>query len=379
MAFETGVKIQEQSEKLIFDAEEYYQAMLADIDRAGEEIILETYLFRIDALGQLFLDALIAASNRGVGIRLLMDGIGSYEDASRIAELLESQNCQVRIFHPLPWDFPAYRRAVTAGRWYSQVLHFLVRINRRDHRKLCVVDGYIAWLGSYNISAVHIDRDPLHPADYWHDTGLRVVGPIVSELKSNFEEVWNRKGGSVAYRARKFLGNNSIRARRRRNRRFIAILQEARKRIWITNAYFNPSGGLVKALKAAARRGVDVRVIAPSHSDVLFFPWLSRTYFADLLGAGIRVFELKNRILHSKTMLIDEQVLVGSTNLNYRSFLHDLELDAILTSEESVRSLQQKFCADIEDCTEITLARWQNYPWLLKILGWASRIIRYWI
>ncbi|MFV2033403.1 MAG: phospholipase D-like domain-containing protein, partial [Gammaproteobacteria bacterium] len=78
-------------------------------------------------------------------------------------------------------------------------------------------------------------------------------------------------------------------------------------------------------------------------------------------------------------MLIDEQVLVGSTNLNYRSFLHDLELDAILTSEESVRSLQQKFCADIEDCTEITLARWQNYPWLLKILGWASRIIRYWI
>jgi cardiolipin synthase len=201
----------------------------------------------------------------------------------------------------------------------------------------------------------------------------------VPELKRNFEEVWHRKGGSIAYRARNFLSNNSIRARRRRNRRLIGILQEATERIWITNAYFNPSPRLLKTLKAAARKGVNVRVITPSHSDVLFFPSLSRTYYVDLLGAGIQVFELEIRVLHSKTMLIDNQVLVGSTNLNYRSFFHDLELDALLNKKESVQCLQEKFCADIKDCSEITLAHWQDYPWLLKLLGWISRIIRYWI
>ncbi len=379
MALKAETRTQEQFEKLIFDPGEYYESMLADIDLALEEIILETYLFQLDEVGQQILSALIAASNRGVRVRLLVDGVGSYDDAKKIAERLDSPNCQVRIFHPLPWDFPAYRRGLTSGHWYSQMLHLLARINRRDHRKLCLIDEQIAWLGSYNISADHFNRTLHNSDDNWHDTGLRVIGPIVPELKRNFEEVWHRKGGSIAYRARNFLSNNSIKARRRRNRRLIDILQEAAERIWITNAYFNPSPGLLKTLKAAARKGVDVRVIAPSHSDVLFFPSLSRTYYVDLLGAGIQVFELENRVLHSKTMLIDNQVLVGSTNLNYRSFFHDLELDALLNSEESVQSLQQKFCADIEDCTEITLANWQDYPWLLKLLGWTSRIFRHWI
>lgn len=255
----------------------------------------------------------------------------------------------------------------------------LARINRRNHRKLCLIDEHIAWLGSYNISADHFNQTLHNSDDNWHDTGLRIIGPIVPELKSNFEEVWNRKGGSIAYRTRKFLSNNSIRARLRRNRRLISILQKATERIWITNAYFNPSAAVLNTLKAAARKGVNVRVIAPSHSDVLFFPSLSRTFYVDLLGAGIQVFELNNRVLHSKTMLIDNQVLVGSTNLNYRSFFHDLELDALLNTKESVRCLQEKFCADLKDCTEITLAHSQGYPWLLKIQGWTSRIFRYWI
>lgn len=379
MALKSGTKTQKRFEKLIFDPEEYYESLLADIDLAHEEIILETYLFQLDEVGQQILSALIAASNRGVSIRLLVDGVGSYDDASRIAEKLESPNCQVRIFHPLPWDFAAYRRGLSSGRWYSQMLHLVARINRRDHRKLCLIDEQIAWLGSYNISADHFNRTLHNSDDNWHDTGLRVVGPIVPELKRNFEEVWHRKGGTIAYRARKFLSNNSIRARRRRNRRLIDILLEATERIWITNAYFSPSPGLLKTLKTAARKGVNVRVIAPSHSDVLFFPSLSRTYYVDLLGAGIQVFELKNRVLHSKTMLIDKQVLVGSTNLNYRSFFHDLELDALLNKKESVQCMQEKFCADIKDCTEVTLAHWQGYPWLLKLLGWISRIFRYWI
>ena len=378
MVLKSEARSTRRSERLIFDADEYYQSMLADIEHANRKIILETYIFHCDEVGQLFLTALAAASKRGVGIRLLVDGVGSYEDASQIADQLESENSQVRIFHPLPWDFPAYRRALFAGRWYSQTLYLLARMNHRDHRKLCIIDDNIAWLGSYNISADHFNRTLQDSSDNWHDTGLRVKGPIVHDLKRNFEEVWHRKGGSITYRTRRFLSNHSIRARKSRNQRLITLLQAVTKRIWITNAYFNPSSKLLSTLKEAARKGIDVRVIVPSRSDVLVFPSLSRTYYADLLGAGIQVYELNNRVLHSKTMLIDNYVLVGSTNLNYRSYFHDLELDVVLSKKESVQCMQGKFSSDLNDCTEITLKNWQSSPWLLTILGWASRVFRYW-
>lgn len=368
----------EGSEQIYFEPSDYYSALLKDIEEAKNHIVLETYIFKFDQLGRQFVTALSGALQRGVKVKVLVDGVGSYFDAELIAEKLESKNCQFRIFHPVPWDFPAYRRALRSGRWYSQILHSIASINHRNHRKLCLIDDHIAWLGSFNITANHFNNRLEVSDDNWHDTGLRVTGDIVLDLKDNFEEVWQRKRSTAKQRTRQFLGNNSIRARIRRNRRMIHILKEAKKRIWVCNAYFNPSHKLLSALKNAAKGGVDVRLLVPSRSDVYLFPVLTRTYYADLLNSGIKVYEYCDRKLHSKTMLIDNLVIIGSTNLNYRSFFHDLELDALLTKAESVQCMQDKFNEDLKYSTEITFKHRGKHSWLTKALGWFSRFFRYW-
>jgi len=371
--------ISETPESLFFEPEAYFQNLLSDIDRAVSDIVLETYIFRFDEVGQRFVAALQQACKRGVRVRLLIDGVGSYLDTNRLVKELESERCAIRIFHPLPWDFSVYRNALSAGEQYSQLLYTIASINRRDHRKLCIVDDNIAWLGSFNITADHYNRKSNQHNDSWHDTGLRTSGPVVNALRDNFEQVWQRKSETRTQRTRQFLAIDTIDTRIQHSREIIELLKLATTRIWITNAYFNPSNRLLRMLKEAARNNVSIKLIVPSRSDVFLFPSISRTYYADLLNAGIHVYEYTNRVLHSKTMLIDEALLVGSTNLNFRSFFHDLEVDALVFDKRAVMQLETKFEADLEQCTEITLKRWQRYPRILKLLGWLPRLMRYWL
>ncbi len=365
--------------KLFFEPEVYYRTLLADINQATSEIILETYIFQLDEVGNDFVSALQKACARGVQVRLLIDGIGSYECTVRLVDLLESNRCQIRIFHPLPWDFKIFRNALSAGQHYSDILYYLARINRRNHRKLCIIDGQVAWLGSYNITADHFNRGAAKGNSAWHDTGLRTSGPVVNQLRQNFEQVWQRKGETRTRRSRQFLAIGTILDRKQSVTELLGVLSRAKTCVWITNAYFNPSNRLLKRLKRLAISGVSVQLIVAAKSDVTFFPTLSRTYYADLLGAGIRVFEYQNRIVHSKTMLVDDAVVIGSTNLNYRSFIHDLEIDALVTDIELVSQMRQRFERDIECCDEVTLQRWQNYPRILKWSGWLPRLMRYWL
>lgn len=364
--------------RLFFDPHDYFDDLVEHIERAAHDIVFEIYIFELDAVGSRMLAALESAIARGVRVRVLLDGVGSFRHASRIATRLQGRTCAVRIFHPLPWDFAAYRNALRAGRWYSQFLHFVASINRRDHRKLCIVDGRFAWLGSFNLTAEHFEE--MHGGDggFWHDTGLRVGGPLVATLEANFEQVWAGKLGSFGERSRRFLAFEARTRHRRERQRLLAILAQSRSRIWITNAYFNPSRPVLKLLRKKARQGLDLRVIVPSRSDIPLFPALSRSFYSDLLRVGIRVYEYRRQVLHSKTMLIDDQVLIGSTNLNYRSLLHDLELDVLLDDPEVVESLQRRFGDDIRDSREITLRNWRNHPLLLRSLSWMSRLLRYW-
>jgi cardiolipin synthase len=310
---------------------------------------------------------------------LLIDGIGSYRDASKIAEGLRSANSEVRIFHPLPWDFALYRHALTAGSWYSQALYLIASINRRNHRKLCLIDERCAWLGSYNITSDHANPESLDAGDYWHDTGLRASGAVVAALVDNFNEVWHHKVESVGNRSRRFLTSEAIAQRRQPGLHLMRVLASAQQRIWITNAYFNPSNQVLKMLKKKAGEGVSVKLIVPRRSDIIFFPLLSRSFYTDLLNSGIRVFEYANRVVHSKTMVIDEQLLVGSTNLNYRSLFHDLELDLLSADPDIVAQMEKRFARDVDASEEITRRAWLRHPWLLKLLGLLSRFLRYWL
>jgi cardiolipin synthase len=365
--------------QLYFTPDDYFSSLIRDIDDATRVISMETYIFKLDTTGSAVLQALCRAIDRGVRLQLLIDGIGSYRDASKIAEGLRSANSEVRIFHPLPWDFALYRHALTAGSWYSQALHLVASINRRNHRKLCLIDERCAWLGSYNITSDHANPESLDAGDYWHDTGLRASGAVVAALVDNFNEVWHHKVESVGNRSRRFLTSEAIAQRRQPGLHLMRVLASAQQRIWITNAYFNPSNQVLKMLKQKAGEGVSVKLIVPRRSDIIFFPLLSRSFYTDLLNSGIRVFEYANRVVHSKTMVIDEQLLVGSTNLNYRSLFHDLELDLLSADPETVAQMVKRFARDVDASEEITRRAWLRHPWLLKLLGLLSRFLRYWL
>lgn len=365
--------------QLFFTPVGYFNGLLADIDNAKNQILLEIYIFELDIIGTRVLGALKRAALRGVKLQLLIDGVGSYRDANVIATRLGTANCELRVFHPLPWDFSLYRRGLRAGRWYSNILYLFASINHRNHRKLCIIDGESAWLGSYNISDDHFNRESNDGDDYWHDTGLRITGPVVNRLAVNFAEVWQRKTGSAGRRSLYFMTNREMSRRQQRKLQLLQVLAMAQQRIWITNAYFNPTHRVLRALKQKAQAGVSVKLIVPACSDIIFFPLLARSFYADLLQAGIRVYEYDKRLLHSKTMVIDDQGLIGSTNLNYRSLFHDRELDLLLDDDEVVSRLQQRFDTDIENSTEITLRNPLKIRWLARPLGWLARFMRYWL
>ena len=363
-----------QQERLYFDNTDYFAGLLADITAASEEILLESYIFSLDKVGTPVLAALAEAAQRGLRVRILIDGLGSSDDAATIAIQLNTAGAELRIFHPLPWNFAAYRWSMRRRNVLTRFWRFVTQVNHRNHRKLCCIDGRIAWLGSFNITEGRVEAHPVGR----HETGVRLTGSGVELLRQDFFQVWQHKQKRARARIASILSNHSRSYRKRKNRELLRLVREARSRIWITNAYFSPSVIITNALKAAVRRGVDVQVIVPSRSDFHFFPALTRTFYADLLAAGVKIYEYSELILHSKTMLIDQQLIVGSTNLNYRSFFHDLELDAILSQPATIQTMENKFCEDVSHSDQITLHRMHHFPRTALWFGWLSRTLRYW-
>lgn len=349
-----------QEETLYTEARDFFAALLDDLHKARESIVLETYIFKKDRIGEQVITALLAAARRGVTVRVLMDGIGSSEDGSKIINQLTHPNIEARIFRPIKdiWN-----------------------INKRNHRKLCIIDSEIAWTGSFNITDDHFgfDESSLHEKP-WKDIGVRVHDENVEKLLQSFEQIWRRiDRGNRFSRFSNFFSNHSRRMRSEKNARLISLIHQAKTRVWITNAYFSPSHAFLKSLAHAVTRGISVQIMVPAKSDIPFFPALASTYYADLLKAGVHIHEYQEKILHEKSMLIDQTAIIGSTNLNYRSFFHDLELDVLLNKPETIKKLEQRFIDDLQHSNEITAPRLQRYPLFLRILGWFSRFFRYWL
>jgi len=259
---------------------------------------------------------------------LLMDGIGSSEDAGIIATALQKNDAhpdtEVRIFHPLPWHLSTYRWTMRNQNRLFKLWRLILVVNHRDHRKLCVIDGHIAWLGSFNITSGDVDGYPVSR----HETAARLTGKPVAELKRDFFQVWQHREKFYRRHFHNSLSNHSLRLRKQKNKALIDRILQAKTRIWISNAYFAPSPALIKALKQAVKQGVDVQVIVPSRSDIAFFPALTRTFYADLLAAGLHIHEYSRALLHSKTMLIDDtEKVVMNTEFQAQAMRHVAFLD----------------------------------------------------
>jgi len=268
-------------------------------------------------------------------------------------------------------------------------------INNRDHRKLLVVDGRIAFVGGINISSVYfsgsIHRRPRKAADNavaWRDTHIQIEGPVVGELQKLFMSTWEKQRGEPLVPKEYFpslavQGNEIVRAigstpddpYSLMYLTLISAIGNAEKQVYLTNAYFVPDPQLLKSMTDAAARGVDVKLLLPSHSDSEVVFHAGRSHYSGLLERGVKIHERVGALLHSKTAVIDGVwSTVGSTNLDWRSFLDNDEINAVILGREFAQQMQTMFARDLEASKAIDLPSWEQRPLLFRLKEWLARV-----
>jgi phosphatidylserine/phosphatidylglycerophosphate/cardiolipin synthase-like enzyme len=219
----------------------------------------------------------------------------------------------------------------------------------------------------------------------WRETTVALRGPGVAMLKQSFVRSWRFAGReslreSERNRRRSEIRNNFTGPERRyANRAFVAQVRATEHRLWLTTAYFHPQPTLLIALLSALKRGVDLRILVPRHSDISWFPWLSRTAFAGLISAGARIYEYEGPMLHAKTTLFDRSALVGSRNMNYRSFMHDLELDVALDSANAVSALETQFELDCRNAVELSREEVRHFQPAAYVISFFLTPVKRWL
>lgn len=369
---------------LLQDGPATYQAMIKAVEAARDHINMETYILEDDEVGQRFATALIARQQKGIQVNLIRDSVGTLGTSSAFFSQLTDAGVKVLEYNPV--------NPVTAKAGWD--------VNQRDHRKLLIVDGRIAFLGGINISSVysggsfdsHSKTRPNGDLP-WRDTDLRIEGPVVAELQKLFIETWTtQKGEPLAARhyfpppERK--GTEVVRAiGSSPNEPFsliyatlISALQSAQSEIWLTNAYFVPDPQLLTALKEAAARGVDVKLVLPSNTDSWLVFHAGRAYYSELLKANVKLYERKDALLHVKTAVIDGVwSTVGSTNLDWRSFLHNDEVNVVVLGTGFGKKMQAAFLADLAKSNEIKLEKWQRRSLGVRAKEQMARLWEYWL
>jgi cardiolipin synthase len=369
---------------LLQDGPATYQAMYAAILAARDHINMETYILDDDEVGQRFAQALIAKQGQGVQVNLIRDSVGTLGTPSAFFQQLTDSGVQVLEFNPI-------NPLLSRKEW---------TLNQRDHRKLLIVDGHTAFLGGINISSVYsggsFSRRSRHRPDTgvaWRDTDLQLQGPVVAELQKLFLATWEKQKGEPLPGKNYFpppehAGSHVVRAIGSSPddpfsliyATLLSAITSAEVSVNITNAYFAPDPQLLDALEAAAGRGVDVALILPSQTDSWLVFHAGRNYYDRLLQAGVKIHERQGVILHSKTALIDGVwATVGSTNLDWRSFLHNYELNAVVLGAEFGKQVQAMFDRDLAASNAITLEKWQRRPLDLRLKEWFARVWEYWL
>lgn len=358
--------------------------MLDDIRAANTSIDFEVYIFQNSVLGDHVTQALADAARRGVKVRVLVDGAGSPLWGATYANTIEKAGGLTRVYHPFPWQLWHYSRSIIKLPFLLKWIYLILKINKRNHRKLCIIDQQIAYIGSMNVSPNHLPKSM--GGQDWRDRAIRIQKADLSTLCEAFEDAWEHRpiqerirDAFKAVRRNPIVRLNHTWLRRRiLYKQLLKRMKRCKHRIWITNAYFVPDNFLLKHLKEAAKRQVDVRILLPKKSDIIFLPWASSAFYYELLKSGVKIFEYLPSVLHAKTLIIDRWMLIGSSNLNYRSLLHDLEVDVNVRHPETKRDMAQLFLEDLKQSKEIFLEDLNKIrPWYQRSLGRIALYIKY--
>lgn len=347
--------------EILTNGAQFYPAMRDAILQAQTSVHLEAYIFQPGEAVDMLMDAMIARSRNGVDVRIVLDSIGSAGLGRRRARRLREAGCRLYFYQPI--------------RWYR--IH---RLNNRTHRELLVVDGRVAFTGGAGVADWWYHGTGGRPA--WRDTMTRVEGPIVGALQGVFAENWLAETGEIltsaddwpalgpAGDAEAMLVKSSPSDRATASRVvFQMLIEGAAAEVAISTPYFLPDRALRRALARAARRGVRVRVIVPgAHTDQRLVRLASRRMYGELLEAGVRIFEYRPGMTHVKALLVDGRwALLGTTNIDNRSFEHNDEVNVAFREAALVARLGCDFDADLAASDEITLDRWRGRPLLEKL------------
>ncbi|SDT24283.1 cardiolipin synthase [Friedmanniella luteola] len=329
--------------------EDLYRDMLDAIRQARSRVFFETFIWKGDAVGQAFKDALVDAADRGVEVYVVFD-----EFANLVVP---------RSFFRFPANIHVGRHPV-ARSWPT------VRNSGRDHRKLMVVDDAVAFLGGYNIGSLY--------ATDWRDTHARLTGDIVWDAENAFIDFWNLSAGRRRPELPDVGGRtwqSDIRIHRNIPRNvvypirgvYLDAFDRAAHHIYLTHAYLIPDGDMLDALLRAARRGVDVRIIVPAESNHILADWLSRGFYSQLLRGGVRLLLYQGAMVHAKTATIDGQwSTIGTANLDRLSLTGNYEINMEVFNADVAKQMEEIFALDSSNTVELTLAAWRRRHAMVK-------------
>jgi cardiolipin synthase len=362
--------------RILIDGPSTHDAMFAAMARARDHINLQTYILEDGDPGERLLAVLKDRVAAGVRAQILYDSIGSLATPREYFERLREAGVRLCEFNP--------------------VRTRLDKVNNRDHRKILVVDGRVAFTGGINISSTYSSssRAARRIADQetdkksgWRDTQVMVEGPVVAQFQRLFLEAWalqdcGPSAEAAYYPKLERRGDKAMRVVASdpgadRSEMYAALLKRvagARSRIWLTVGYFVPDPDTKRALVEAARRGVDVRLVLPGFSDFWAPVDAGRSHYDELLAAGVRIYEWHDALMHAKTAVIDSQwSSIGSTNLDWRSFVHNYEADLVVYHAGFAQEMERRFRSDVSASREIDPRQWRDRDFPQKLREWLAR------
>jgi cardiolipin synthase len=372
---------------LLVDGPETFAAMFRAVENAKDHVNIETFIFEGDEMGSKFADLLLRKQSEGVQVNIIYDSVGSSGTPRSFFDRLIEGGIHVLEFNPVvnPAKF-LWRRFL---RW--QPTH-------RDHRKILIVDGKIAITGGVNISSVYSSRlsgreEEDEKKIPWRDTDVQIEGPAVAEFQKLFLDTWQReKGPQLAERnffpQLKEVGGDLVQVvgstPGAENRitfiMYVAAITFSENSVHLTNSYFVPDDQTLKALTDAAQRGVDVKIILPKESDSSMALYAGRFHYSDLLKAGIKIYQRRNAMLHAKTAVIDGVwATVGSTNMDFWSFLREDEVNAIIISRDFSAKMEKMFVGDLAESEQVKLEEWKKRPLFPRIREWLAYLFSRWL
>ncbi|BAZ46543.1 cardiolipin synthase [Chondrocystis sp. NIES-4102] len=361
--FTTGNQIE-----LLIDGKKTYEEMLQAIALAQHYILFQSYIINDDQAGNQFKDALISKVRQGVEISVLYDKVGSHKLSRDYLNDLRQHGIKIK-------GFGSTRRK---GNRF--------RLNFRNHRKILIVDGKVAFMGGINIGDEYLGKDPDFGS--WRDTHLKLQGATVQCLQSVFLGDWywvTKEIPQVSWQVQKSINADQTAlilptgpADKLENCHlfFLSLIERSQNRLWIASPYFVPDNSILDALKLAAFRGVDVRIILPNRPDHLIVYLCSFSYYTEMEAVNIKLYRYRSGFMHQKVILVDEDIAgVGTVNLDNRSFFLNFEVMTFSVDAKFIQDVAQMLQQDLEVCRTVNLRSYQKRSFWFRLAARVTRLL----